>query len=55
MGDLKTDGSGWVDPLGLPLAEAMVTVGRVAIFVRRGVVVLWCWGEVDVDVGASMR
>lgn len=32
MGDLNTAGRGWVDPLGVPSAEAMVTVGRVAIF-----------------------
>lgn len=31
IGDLNTSGSGCVDPVGLPSAEAMVTVGRVAI------------------------
>lgn len=31
IGDLKTAGRGWVEPLGLPSAEAMVTVGLVAI------------------------
>lgn len=32
IGDLKTAGSGCVDPLGVPSALAMVTVGRVVIF-----------------------
>lgn len=32
IGDLKTAGSGCVDPLGVPSAPAMVTVGRVVIF-----------------------
>ena len=31
IGALNTAGSGWVDPLGVPSCEAMVTVGRVAI------------------------
>ncbi len=32
IGDLKTAGSGCVDPLGVPSALAIVTVGRVVIF-----------------------
>lgn len=32
MGDLKTAGRGCVDPLGVPSAPAMVTVGRVVMF-----------------------
>ena len=31
IGALNTAGSGWVDPLGVPSCEAMVTVGRLAI------------------------
>ena len=31
IGALNTAGSGWVSPLGVPSAEAMVTVGRVVI------------------------
>jgi len=31
IGDLNTAGRGWVEPLGDPSAEAMVTVGRVVI------------------------
>ena len=31
IGALNTVGKGWVDPLGVPSCEAMVTVGRVAI------------------------
>lgn len=34
IGALNTAGSGWVDPLGVPSCEAMVTVGRVAIVVE---------------------
>jgi hypothetical protein len=32
IGALNTAGRGCVDPLGVPSCEAMVTVGRVAIF-----------------------
>ena len=32
IGDLKTAGRGCVDPLGVPSAPAMVTVGRVVMF-----------------------
>ncbi len=31
IGDEKTAGRGWVEPLAVPSAEAMVTVGRVVI------------------------
>ena len=31
IGALKTAGSGWVDPLGVPSCDAIVTVGRLAI------------------------
>lgn len=38
MGALKTAGSGCVEPLEVPSAEAMVTVGRLAILNSRSCV-----------------
>lgn len=51
IGDLKTAGSGCVDPLGVPSAFAIVTVGRVVIFAMLLINNLQSWSR-QTDSGA---